>query len=116
MEAVRLCEHVPTCLSTDFALVNPPIDNSPPLPSTPLPCVVVPSAVESPDPESDGTRGLLGETVRIISGNYLGQYGFVRSLSSHNRYTVVIGGCVHAGIVVLGACDNVISRHCDFWV
>ena len=71
------------------------------MPSTPLPCVLVPSAVESPDPESDGTRGLLGETVRIISGNYLGQYGFVRSLSSHNRYTVVIGGCVHADLTVL---------------
>jgi hypothetical protein len=48
---------------------------------------------ETPDSESDGRHGgLMGETVRIISGNYLGQYGFVKSLSSHNRYTIVIGG------------------------
>ena len=110
--------HVPTCLSTYYVPANPPPRQ---LPShavhpTSLACVVVPSAVESPDPESDGTRGLLGETVRIISGNYLGQYGFVRSLSSHNRYTVVIGGCVHADLALLfvGACDNFSRQWHDF--
>jgi hypothetical protein len=28
----------------------------------------------------------------VRSGNYAGSYGFVKSLSSMNRYTIVIGG------------------------
>ena len=48
--------------------------------------------IEPPDAESDSGRGgVVGESVRIISGSYAGQYGFVRRLKANNRYLIKIG-------------------------